>query len=115
MRWQGALRENTLQHQRECVCESVWAYETYQGPVNSTKAMEVPRLAIQRREKHGNYQQQHQQQQPSTKPVGTRNIAGSKQDVERSISSFFLSSSPCFFVFNPGSEKRAGQDATWTL
>lgn len=65
MRWQGALRENTLRHQRECVC--VWAYETYQGPVNSTKAMEVPRLeegsllsflaqtvtAIQRREKHG--------------------------------------------------------------
>lgn len=27
----------------------------------------------------------------------------------------FLSSLPHFFVFSPGSEKRAGQDATWTL
>lgn len=27
----------------------------------------------------------------------------------------FLSSSPRFFVFRPDSEKRAGQDATWTL
>lgn len=117
-----------------CMQVSAFANETYQCPVNCTKAMEVPRseeglllsflaqiaTAIQRREKHGNEQQQlqQQQQQPNIKPLATTNTAGSKPDVERSISLFlgqFMSSSLHFFVCSPGSEKRAGQDATWTL
>lgn len=58
--------------ERKHYAASVCANETYQGPVNCTKAMEVPRseeglllsflaqiaTAIQRREKHENEQQQ---------------------------------------------------------
>lgn len=53
------------------------------------------------RERHGNQLPQQQQQQTNTKPVGTGSTAGSKQDMERSISSFsrlfFCSFSSLFF------------------
>lgn len=56
-------------------------------------------------------------------PVGTGSTASSKQDVEGSISSIlifksffcFLFYPLSFFVFCPHCERKAGQDATWTL
>lgn len=42
----GSSERNTLQHVCACVCifASVWAYETYQGPVNSAKSHESSKV-----------------------------------------------------------------------
>lgn len=46
----GSSERNTLQHVCACLCmcvcifASVWAYETYQGPVNSAKSHESSKV-----------------------------------------------------------------------
>lgn len=126
-----------------CIFASVWAYETYQGPVNSAKSHESSKVwrgftsqpffffLLKRQQpprwRTGmeiNINKNNNNKNNNNMPVGTGSTASSKQDVEGSISSIlifksfffcFLVYPLSFFVFCPHCERKAGQDATWTL
>lgn len=100
-----------------CIFASVWAYETYQGPVNSAKSHESSKVwrgftsqpffffLLKRQQpprwRTGmeiNINKNNNNKNNNNMPVGTGSTASSKQDVEGSISSILIFKS-FFFVF----------------
>lgn len=126
-----------------CIFASVWAYETYQGPVNSAKSHESSKVwrgftsqpfffffaktatATQMKDRYGNqHQQQQQQQEQQQHACGHRKHCKLQAGCGREyilnphfqvVFFCFLVYPLSFFVFCPHCERKAGQDATWTL